>query len=447
MDDNKKDDSNKIKKDFIKLIETRREEREIVLAIFNTLSLLAAGQEDISGDIKQIREMIVPDDDLAVPELDRLNAALKDKLIERAKDAENDGPPTDYDLLSEKIIESCRIMKRIMAAVLEDFYPLPGEMQQEADLIKVECKGDPLNIDVKKPSENLVEFIEKLKIRISDDFNDINGTFFNLLGQVKDLEKSLIDEFGNDKNIKEIEYFEMNINKQVGNIAESFNSYSTIKEIKNVVIEKLKKIKGLVSLRKKEEIEKAKAAQENIKKLNKKINAVEKKAKTLSKKAREYQDAAMRDGLTGLFSRGAFDIKIKEFMDAYREHGNEFSIIVFDVNKFKKINDTLGHVAGDKVLKKVAECLEETFRKDDFVARYGGDEFIVIIDDLTPEMADERITNFNQNLKKRRFVSHKHGEVNLGVSAGTATIREDDTLETIIDRADKAMYESKQKNA
>ena len=113
-------------------------------------------------------------------------------------------------------------------------------------------------------------------------------------------------------------------------------------------------------------------------------------------------------------------------------------------NKFKDINDTLGHIAGDKVLIKISECLLESFRKDDFIARYGGDEFIVIIEKLTEKMAQERINIFNKNLKKRRFVSQKHGEIQLSISAGTAKVMEGDTIESMIDRADKAMYESKQ---
>jgi diguanylate cyclase len=183
-----------------------------------------------------------------------------------------------------------------------------------------------------------------------------------------------------------------------------------------------------------------------MKQLNDRINAVEKKAQQMSVKAKQYQKAAMKDGLTGLFTRGAFDARIREAFDNYATMKNDFSIIVFDVNKFKQINDTLGHIAGDKVLKKVSECLEESFRKDDFIARYGGDEFIVIIENLSEDMAKEKIEIFNRNLRKRRFVSQKHGEVKLSVSAGVARVMEDDTIESLIDRADKAMYDSKQKS-
>jgi len=443
MSDEKKDLA-KIKKDFIDLIETRREERELMIEVINSLNLLATGQEDISDKISQIKDEIVPDGEMSLESIKSLSREIKNKLIGRERES-GDAELNEIDLLTEKYIESCRIMKKIMAAILEDFYPLSDEMQKTADSIKVECKGDPSEIEIKEPSDALIEHIDKIKITISKDFNEINSTFLSLLGQVKELEKSLVTDFGSESNIKEIANFESNINQQVGNIAESFDSYTTINELKEVVIGKLKKIKDLVSLKKKEDVEKTKVAQESIKRLNERINAVEQKAQHMSAKAKEYHEAAMKDGLTGLFTRGAFDAKIKEAFENYTTQKKEFSIIVFDVDKFKQINDTLGHIAGDKVLIKISECLEESFRKGDFIARFGGDEFTVIIENLTEEMAKEKVEIFNTNLKKRRFMSQKHGEIKLSVSSGIAKAMEDDTIESMIDRADKAMYESKQK--
>ena len=443
MADIKKEEMAQLKKDFINLLETRREERELMLEILNSFNLLAAGQEEISAKIRGMKDIIIPEGEINLDDIKTLNRDLKDCLL--AKERESGGEQiNEIDFLTDRFVESCRAMKKIMAALLEDFYPVPEDMKKIAESIKLECKGIPAEIDIKKPSEELLDFIGKIKIKISKDFTEINSTFMNLLGQVKELEKSMVTDFGGEGNIKNIEDFESDINQQVGNITESFDSYSTINEIKEAVIGKLNKIKDLVSLKKQQEIEKTTAAKESIERLNQRINAVEKKAQQMSVKAKEFQKAAMRDGLTGLFTRGAFDAKIKETFEEFTAQKKEFSIIVFDVDKFKDINDKLGHIAGDKVLKKVSECLEESFRKDDFIARYGGDEFIIIIENITEEMAQQKIEVFNKNLKKRRFVSQKHGEINLSVSAGTAKVVENDTIESLIDRADKAMYEIKE---
>ena len=434
----------KLKKDLFDLIESRREERELMIEVINSLNLLATGQEDVSEKIRQLKDEIVPEGEISFESIKSISREIKNKLIERERET-GDAELTEIDILTEKYIESCRIMKKIMAAVLEDFYPLSDDMQKAADAIRVECKGVPSEIELKEPSDALLEHLEKVKITISKDFTDINNTFLNLLGQVKELEKSLVNDFGSETKIKEIEDFELNIYQQVGSITESFQIYTTINELKDVVLGRLKKIKDLVSLKKKEEIEKTKASQESMKQLNERINIVEKKAQHMSEKAKEYQKVAMKDGLTGLFSRGAFNAKIREAFEEYTTSQQEFCIIVFDVNKFKQINDTLGHIAGDKVLIKISECLMESFRKGDFIARYGGDEFIAVIEGISEELANKKIEVFNTNLKKRRFVSKKHGEVKLSVSAGAAKVMENDTIESMIDRADKAMYETKQK--
>jgi diguanylate cyclase (GGDEF)-like protein len=433
-----------LKRDLFDLMEARRDERELILKFINSISVLASEHDEISDEIRRIKSMITPDGELALDEIEEGIRELKEKLLEKEKAGETDEASDILKGLSERLIESCRIHKRVMAAILDDFYPLTDEMKKVADGITIDCKGDVNSIELKKPSDELLEFIDRIKIKISEDFNDTHRVFFTLLEQVKELEESLVKEFGNKENLKQIEYFEMNINREVGSIAESFNSYTNIQEIKNIVIEKLKKIKNLVSLKKKDEIRKNQVAQQNIKVLNKKIMNVERKARKMSLKAKQFQKAAMRDGLTGLFNRGAFDLKINEAINTFNGKNIPFSIILFDVDKFKEINDSLGHIAGDTVLQKVAECLTETFRKDDFIARYGGDEFIVIIEDLTEEMSRDRIRLFNQNLKKRRFISHVKGDVNLTVSTGTAMVKDGDTPESVINRADKEMYESKQ---
>jgi diguanylate cyclase (GGDEF)-like protein len=268
-----------------------------------------------------------------------------------------------------------------------------------------------------------------------------------LLGHVKELENTLTKELGSDEKIKEIERFEIKVNNQVGSIAESFNIHTTIDEIKGAVIEKLTKIKQLMSKRKEEEIRKAKKAQENIEKLKKKIAKAKKDALILSKKAEHFQSAATKDGLTGLYNRSAFDMKIKNSLTGYNKEDKPLSLVLFDVDKFKWINDTLGHVAGDKVLKKVAQCLKETFRKDDFIARYGGDEFAVVIAGLNEEMAQEKILKFRENFRKKRFFSSNTGDINVTVSAGVTMAMEGDSPEDFIHRADTRMYKVKKEKS
>jgi diguanylate cyclase len=400
----------------------------------------------MNDDIQSLKELVKAEGELPVEEIESGIRKIKDIIIAGGNGDGSGDPESDYlHGLESKLTEACRTIKRILTAILDDFYPMTDEMIETAEKIGIECKGDITQIELKAPSEDLLNFLQRIKIKISEDFKDINAVFLVLLDQVKEIEKTISTEFDGERTLKEVEYFEMKINKEVGSIAESFNVQATINEVKKVVLNKLERIKSLVTKKKNEEIERNQIARASIAKLTKRINEVENRAQQMSEKAALFQEAAMKDGPTGLFSRSAFDHKVGEALGAFIEKGTKFSIILFDVDKLKSINDILGHVAGDKVLKKVAECLMETFRKNDFIARYGGDEFVVIIDGFTEKMVLDRVSVFNENLKKRRFVSYKEGEISLTVSAGTTEVQEGDTPESIIERADKAMYASKQR--
>ena len=436
-----------LKTDYFELEEDRLEERETLKRVINTFGAFAAIPDDMVKNLADLKGMISIKGDLPIDEIDAELRKIKDKIFEKESMTDSNKEEPDMLLLmQERVIEACRIIKRIMAALLDDFYPLSAELENSAENININCKGEILDLELKEPTSDLLNFLDGVKIKISDDFMLVNKTFLTLLEQVKELEKTLSTEFGGQKPLKEIEYFEMKISQEVGSIANSFNVYNTISEVKEVVVDKLKNIKSLVTLRKKKELKKAQIARENINKLKKKISNVENDALKMSQKAEAFEEAAVKDGLTGLYNRGAFDAKIKESINAFNEKEEPLSVVLFDVDKFKSINDNLGHIAGDKVLEKVAECLLESFRKDDFIARYGGDEFIVIIETLTQQMAQDRIKIFRNNLKKRKFVSHKEGKIDLTVSAGISMADKGDAPASLLDRADKAMYEDKQKN-
>ena len=95
--------------------------------------------------------------------------------------------------------------------------------------------------------------------------------------------------------------------------------------------------------------------------------------------ARTYESAT-RDGLTGVYNRKQLDLRLPRAVEEARESGADLSVVIFDVDHFKKVNDTYGHAAGDAVLRRVAALLGGSLRRDDFVARYGGEEFVLVLD-------------------------------------------------------------------
>ncbi|MBW2407931.1 MAG: diguanylate cyclase [Deltaproteobacteria bacterium] len=444
MDNTKEAELERLKKDFLLMEQRCQDEKKCLSNVIYALGRVVALHDELIEEFDILKRLIDPDGELPLVQIENQVETLKNKIFtQETKQVFDDR--NRLDELSDSLLKSCRIIKRIMVALVDDFYPTTGELKAKADSIDIKCQEETAQMDLEGPTTAFLTYIRGLKNKISEDFRSINNTFLTLLGHVKELEKTLTSEHGQDVRLKEIEQFETNVNSQVGSIADSFNIHTTIDEIKSAVVEKLTKIKQLVAQRKKEEVEKARKTQESINKLKQRIKKTEKDARTMAKKADYFQTAATKDGLTGLYNRKAFDQRLNDALKTFSEEGKPVSLILFDVDNFKWINDTLGHVAGDKILQKVAHCLGEAFRKGDFIARYGGDEFAVVIEGLTDEIAQKKILDFNDLFSKKRFVSHNIGEINVTVSAGITMSIEGDNIEDFINRADKNMYESKKK--
>jgi len=444
MDNTKEAELKRLKKEYLLTEQRWQDEKKCLSNVIHTLGRVVALHDELSEEFDTLKKLVDPDRELPFVQIEHQVETLKKKIFTQETKQVFDNR-NKLDELNDSLLESCRIIKRIVVALVDDFYPTTGELKAKAGSIDINCQEETAQIDLEGPATTFLSYIRGLKSKISEDFRYINNTFLSLLDHVKELEKTLTSEFGQDVRLKEIEQFETKVNTEVGSIADSFNIHTTIDEIKSAVVEKLKKIKHLMALRKKEEVEKAQKAQENINKLKQKIVKTEKDARAMAKKVDYFQTAAKTDGLTGLYNRNAFDLRINEALKMFHEEGQTVSLILFDVDNFKWINDTLGHVAGDKILQKMAQCLKEAFRKGDFIARYGGDEFAAVIEGLNIDIAQKKILDFNDLFSKKRFFSNSVGDVNVTVSAGITMSKEGDNVEDFINRADKNMYESKKK--
>jgi len=158
----------------------------------------------------------------------------------------------------------------------------------------------------------------------------------------------------------------------------------------------------------------------------------------------EYEDLferASNDPLTGLFNRRVFDDRINGMMESARRYHRPLTMISMDLDRFKAINDNLGHKAGDEVLKSVASVFHVAVRSTDLLVRMGGDEFVLVLDDTDKENAQvlaERLCKAVDNLDIWADDNTK-----LGVSIGLAQMNEDETLPEWMERADDILYHAK----
>ena len=145
---------------------------------------------------------------------------------------------------------------------------------------------------------------------------------------------------------------------------------------------------------------------------------------------------AQTDPLTNVANRRALEDHFKHSAYQTNRYGTVFSAIIIDLNKFKEVNDTHGHLMGDEVLKRVASILTETIRPTDIVARWGGDEFIILL--------DGNINDASALAQRAQtVVSDPSQKLAISFSYGLAQFREGDDLETLTMRADKDLYHCK----
>jgi diguanylate cyclase (GGDEF)-like protein len=154
-----------------------------------------------------------------------------------------------------------------------------------------------------------------------------------------------------------------------------------------------------------------------------------------------FKELSEVDVLTGIYNRRAFDNKLAEFLDIASRYGRHLSLIMFDIDKFKEINDTYGHEAGDSVLRELSKTVKTGLRKTDFFARYGGEEFMIISPETDISTAKELAERLREQIEIHDFKIEKNITCSFGVTEFNRNNKND--YQSIVSRADTALYEAK----
>lgn len=157
---------------------------------------------------------------------------------------------------------------------------------------------------------------------------------------------------------------------------------------------------------------------------------------------KHFEQIAMVDELTQLYNRRAFNEQAEQVIKQSDENDTSLIMLMFDVDFFKKINDTFGHQNGDLVLKRIAKEMGICFRNDDLIARIGGEEFVALLPGISESMAFIRAEEYRKRIADLRFIQEDL-EYQVTVSIGIAVYEKRMSLETLIFNADKALYEAK----
>jgi len=171
--------------------------------------------------------------------------------------------------------------------------------------------------------------------------------------------------------------------------------------------------------------------QKKIEDKNEKLNKVNAKLKEISDK----------DRLTGIYNRRKLEEILSDVYYKAERYNKNFSLILFDLDHFKKVNDNYGHQVGDKVLKEISKILLNSIRKVDYFGRWGGEEFLIILPETNLQAAEKLAERLRGNIEQSSFSKVD----NLTSSFGVASYSEEKGIEDIIQAADQALYRAKEK--
>ena len=154
---------------------------------------------------------------------------------------------------------------------------------------------------------------------------------------------------------------------------------------------------------------------------------------------------ASLDPLTGLANRKTFDGALANALTENRDKARHICLVLFDIDRFRVINDRFGHLVGDRVLRHIAAVLTESVKGKDTVARFGGEEFAIILPDTSPDDAQTVAENIRKTIEEARLRRSKDGELlgKITVSAGVAWAKPGHPPEELIDLASQALLQAK----
>ena len=201
---------------------------------------------------------------------------------------------------------------------------------------------------------------------------------------------------------------------------------------------------GEYKVKKVTQLNKSEIASKNIqhKQLMLEINQLKKQLAKQEGVITKLGREALEDSLTGLANRRAFDRALKRSISNYKRYNHAGSILLLDINQFKSINDSLGHLAGDFILQHIANILEIHTRDTDFIARIGGDEFCIILKEATSLDAHLKAAELEAAIMHTPCW-YDGKEIHTTVSIGACSFSESSHLSTIMEKADAAMYNHK----
>lgn len=232
------------------------------------------------------------------------------------------------------------------------------------------------------------------------------------------------------------------VREQIADIRSVVTGSGDLGELGVSVRDNLTMIVQAMEKYKRDEEEREQRLAAKLEMLQKRLGEMEAEVQESRLAIEEQKRRATHDALTGLPNREAYQARLEEELIRRHRYGGKLALVIGDVDHFKNINDSFGHLAGDKVLQLIGRTLRKNMRDIDFIARYGGEEFVILMPETSAEDAMQAAEKLRDRIEKSPF-HFKQERVPITMSFGVSEFRALESPDVVFDRADKALYQAK----
>ena len=232
------------------------------------------------------------------------------------------------------------------------------------------------------------------------------------------------------------------LREHVDGLQSSVQDAADLDSLKHILESRLEGLLGTMDQHQQQRDQREQEVAARLQGLAERVASMEQEAQGYREHLEEQRQKALIDPLTGLPNRAAWSERLETEIAHWQQHGNSLLIAMLDLDHFKRINDSYGHLAGDKVLKIIAGELRKRLRPTDFIARFGGEEFVLLIPDTALPMGLKLVEKLRAAIEACPF--HFKGEpVTVTVSVGISAFKSGERCEQVLKRADQALYRAK----
>ncbi|MDX3773244.1 diguanylate cyclase [Chromatiaceae bacterium AAb-1] len=334
---------------------------------------------------------------------------------------------------------TCRRISNELEALLEQLTLTEYPAEHLTDIRQL--LRETLSID--SLLDACIKTISMIVSSVQNERQSAEHFLLKLNSALSSVQQSVLSSLSSNQQQQErVNTLRQQIEQKITHLSQETEQATTLEQLKTLVNHKLLSITD--SLREKEQLEQQQHQQlfQTLQTMEVRLHELEREASSFQSRIAEQRFRSLQDALTEIPNRAAFDERYQLEISRWQRYRKPLTLVVADVDHFKRINDNYGHSAGDKTLKAIAKALKQSLRETDFIARYGGEEFIMLFPETTLEDIEIPLNKIRTKINNIAF-KFKNQSVPITLSFGATQLRNDDSSRSAFDRADEALYEAK----